>query len=235
MRFPIPALVILLFASLNASAQPEKRWIKHKIGILSGPSMHGRGYVNKGVEKAANYLRRQFREYGVLPFDADSSYMQSFSFPVNTFPRAAMLQLGKKLMVPGEDFIVNAGSTGYQTDKLKVKTLNLKEVKDTLAWQEILKEIRHDKAYLLRNYDTVTKYLKYTNRAFAGQLPRGLFLVPKHGKLTWTVATDTIPATIFYVEDTVMPRRVRKVAAALENKFIPNFRSHNVLGLVPLP
>ena len=43
MRFPIPALVILLFASLNASAQPEKRWIKHKIGILSGPSMHGRG------------------------------------------------------------------------------------------------------------------------------------------------------------------------------------------------
>ena len=144
-----------------------------------------------------------------------------------------MLQLGKKVMVRGEDFIVNAGSTGYQTDKLKVKTLNLKEVKDTLAWQEILKEIRHDKAYLLRNYDTVTKYLKYTNRAFAGQLPRGLFLVPKHGKLTWTVATDTIPATIFYVEDTVMPRRVRKVAAALENKFIPNFRSHNVLGLVP--
>lgn len=226
-------LIPILFFYCCASAQPEKRWIKHQISTLSNPTYNGRGYVNKGVDKAANYLRRKFKEFGLLPFTRDSSYFQSFSFPVNTFPAAAYLKLQKKEMIPGEDFIVHAASSGYHTDKIKVKKMDLKNVKDTTAWNEIKKNFRYDKAYLLKNYDTLSKYLRYTYRSIGHELPTGLFIIPQHGKLTWTVATDTIPATIFYVEDTVMPKRIKKVSAQLDNKFVPSFKSNNVLGFVP--
>lgn len=195
--------------------------------------MYGRGYVNKGVEKAAKYIRRYFKEFGLLPFTSDSSYFQTYSFPVNTFPGAAYLKLQKKVMVPGEDFIVNAGSSGYQTEKMKVKTIDLKKVTDSTAWDDVKKRFKYDRAYILKSLDTPAQYLKLSPRQLVKELPKGLFIIPQHGKITWTVATDTIPATIYYVEDTVMPRRIRKVAANLENKFIPSFKSENVIGFVP--
>jgi hypothetical protein len=230
-RLLLTVLLIVHVSSLQA--QQEKRWLKHQISTLSGTSMHGRGYVNKGVEKAANYISRKFKEFGLLSFSSDSSYFQTFTFPVNTFPRSASLKLQKKELVPGADFIVHAGSSGYHTEKIRVRTIDLKDVKDTTSWNAIEKELRQDKAFLFKNYDTVLKYLGFNSLSLGDELPRGLFIIPKHGKLTWTVLTDTIPATIYIVEDTVMPRRIRKVAAELDNKFIRNFRSENVLGFVP--
>jgi len=226
-------LIFFCFTTSVTNAQPEKRWIKHQIATLSGPTMHGRGYVDKGVDKAANYLRRKFMEFGLLPFTADSSYFQSFSFPVNTFPKVVYLKLQRKEMLPGEDYIIHAASNTYHTDKLKVKTVDLRKVKDSSAWSEVKKEFRYHRAYRLKNVDTLTKYLKYSVRSFAKELPMGLYIIPQHGKLTWTVATDTIAASVFYVEDTVMPKRIRKVAAHLDNQFIPSFKSKNVLGFVP--
>ncbi|HRO41974.1 MAG TPA: M28 family peptidase [Flavipsychrobacter sp.] len=226
-------LLLFIFHFSFCFAQSEKRWLKHQITTLSGQTMHGRGYVNKGVAKAANYLQRKYKEFGLLPFGNDSSYFQSFSFPVNTFPRTVYLKLQKKEMIPGEDYIIHAASNAYRTEKLALKKIDLKNVKDTAAWSEIKKEFRYDKAYLLKNADTLTKYLKYSVRSFAKELPMGLYIVPQHGKLTWTVATDTIAASVYYVEDTVMPKRMRKVAAHLENKFVPSFKSKNVLGFVP--
>ncbi|RYF86872.1 MAG: hypothetical protein EOO00_12875, partial [Chitinophagaceae bacterium] len=70
-------LLTLLFGTFffsNVNAQSEKRWLRHQIATLSGAPMHGRGYVNKGVDKAALYLRRKFREFGLLSFTADSTY-----------------------------------------------------------------------------------------------------------------------------------------------------------------
>lgn len=195
--------------------------------------MHGRGYVSNGVNKAANYLRRKFKEFGLLPFTSDSSYFQSYSFPVNTFPSSISLKLQRKAMVPGEDYIVHAASSSYHTDKIRLKKVDLKNIKDSASWNDLKKEFKYTRAYLLENYDTLAKYTGFNYRSFGNELPGGLFIIPKHGKLTWTVATDTIKASVFYVEDTVMPRRIRKIAAHLDNKLIPSFKSNNVVGFVP--
>ena len=226
-------LIVLSCSFSTLKAQPEKRWIKHQIATLSGNTMHGRGYVNKGVDKAALYLRRKFKEAGLLPFTSDSSYLQPYTLPVNTFPGNIYLKLHKKEMTPGADYIVHEASSSYNTSKLKLRSVDLKNVKDTIAWNDIKKEFTQDRAYLLKSADTLVKYLKYTRRLFGEDLPAGLFIVPKHGKLTWSVAKEPIVASVFYVEDTVMPKRIRKVAAQIESKYINSFKSNNVLGFVP--
>lgn len=233
MRRYYSLLLLLLIYSLTAPAQNEKRWLKHRIATLSAGSMHGRGYVNKGGQKAADYIRRNFKEFGVLPFDKDSSYFQDYFMPINTFPGNVYLKLNKKELEAGKDYLIDAASISYTTGKVKVKKINLGKVKDSAAWDKVKAKIAPRKAYLLKNADTLSKYLKLSFRTFPEQFPDGFYIVPKHGKLTWLARMDTLPRTIFYVEDTVMPRHVRKVAATVESKFIPSFKNQNVIGYVP--
>lgn len=211
----------------------EKQWIRHQIATLSGTGYYGRGYVNKGVEKASNYLSRKFRTFGLKSFQPDSSYLQAYTFPVNTFPGEVALRLNKTEKISGEDYIINAASKGCFVNKQKVKTIDLGKVRDSLAWNQIKDKFQNNRAYLLKNADTLYNALHLRPQQFAATLPPGIFLIPQHGKLTWTVSMDTIAATIFYVEDTVMPKRIRKLSASVTQKFIPAFKSNNVIGMVP--
>ncbi|MBS1590180.1 MAG: M28 family peptidase [Bacteroidetes bacterium] len=229
-RLIFTATLSLFF--ISAFAQMEKRWIKRQINTLSSPSMQGRGYVQKGVEKAANFISEKFSEFGLLPFSNDSSYFQTYRFPVNTFPGAATLTLQKRELNAGTDFIVHAASAPCQTERMKVQRVNLSSVKDSLSWQRTKAELIPNRAIVLKNYDTLTKYLHINTYSGGKDLPRGIYIIPRHGKLTWTVATDTIPSTIFVVEDTVMPKRIRHIEARLDSRFVPAFQSKNVIGYV---
>lgn len=229
--FTTVAIFVLSF--FQSYAQNEKQWIKHQVKTLAGDNMHGRGYVNKGGEKAASYIRRQFREFGILPFDKDSTYFQHYYFPINTFPGNVFLKLNRKELVPGSDFIVHAASSSYQSKKIKLKRIDLKDVKDSVSWQAVKANFKPGKAYYLKNADTPTKYRNLGLRKFAIELPKNLFIVPKNGKLTWLACTDTVPATIIYAEDTVLPRHPRKASVNIETRYIQSFKTQNVVGFVP--
>lgn len=227
--------IILFFAvllSIPAHAQREKNWIKHQVKTLSGNPFHGRGYVNKGADKAARYVARQFKEYGLLPFTEDSSYLQSYTFPVNTFPGEMYLKINKKELAAGADYIIYEGSSGTDVKK-KVKTIRLDKVKDSAAWEAVKEKFIPKYAYLLKDYDTPVKYLNLRRKALAEHLSPGIFILPKHGKMIWSVARDTVAATIFTVEDTALPKRVRKMEALVQNKFITDFENKNAIAFVP--
>lgn len=227
---------ILLFTfilSIAANAQSEKNWIKHQVRTLSGNTFHGRGYVGKGADKAAHYVARRFREFGLLPFTGDSSYLQSYFFPVNTFPGEIYLKLNKKELIPGADYIIYEGSSGVNVNGKKVKKADLKNVKDSASWRAVKEKFNPQYAYLLKDYDTLVKYLNLKRRDLAKQLSPGIFILPKHGKMIWSVARDTVAATIFTVEDTVLPKKVKKMEAIIQNKFIDDFENKNAIAFVP--
>lgn len=225
---------ILVFTSLSLSAQSVKLDIKHHIIPLSGNSMHGRGYVNKGGEKAASYIFDKLKAAGVMPMGKDGSYLQRYYFSINTFPRDVYLSVNKDYLQPGTDYIVHAASSAYYNEKkIKLHHVNLAKVKDSATWASVKSEFQPRRAYYLKNTDTLNKYLKLGLRSFAKELPKGLFVVPTHGKLTWLACTDTVAATIIYAEDTVLPRHPRKVQTKIDTKFIPDFKAYNVMGFVP--
>lgn len=55
------------------------------IDTLSSKYFFGRGYINKGMDKAANFLANEFKVRGLQPVKG-KTFLQSFSYPVNTFP-----------------------------------------------------------------------------------------------------------------------------------------------------
>jgi aminopeptidase YwaD len=224
---------LFLLIPVWCRAQDEKSWIKNEIVLLSDTSFHGRGYINNGVGKAAVYLAQKYHEFGLIPFEKTRDYFQDYKLTVNTFPGDICLSINKKRLQAGKDYLVNAASPSYNANKLKLKTLDLSTVRDSVSWFKIKGKLKRKHAYFFKSADTLSKYLKSNIRRFGNDLPGGLYLVPQHGKITWTVARDTIPATIFYVEDTVLPKRMKRVSVNVDHSFVPDYTSQNVLGYVP--
>lgn len=95
---------------ITASAQ-DKVTARNMVDTLASPFFWGRGYTNDGLKKAAALLSNEFKSYGLQPV-SKGSYLQEFSFPVNTFPGKMDVTINDIKLTPGKDFIVSAESKG---------------------------------------------------------------------------------------------------------------------------
>ncbi|MCW3073595.1 MAG: family peptidase [Flaviaesturariibacter sp.] len=113
------------------------------VDTLTASEFWGRGYTNNGMEKAAHFLAAQFKSYGLAPMDG-KSFLQQFTYPVNTFPGKMEVVVNGKSLVPGKDFIVSpesraSRSRGALERTDSVQFMNQKErvvvkLEDKLTW-----------------------------------------------------------------------------------------------------
>ncbi|MBA3828827.1 MAG: M28 family peptidase [Taibaiella sp.] len=232
-KYLLVMMCVLLHGVLYA--QQEKRFLKHHISILTEPAMEGRGYVHKGNEKAAKYVVKNMKNYGLLSVMPDSAYLQSYYFAVNTFPDEVFVSINKKVLATGADYIVDAGSSSINIERGRVKMINLNKVKDTTQWNTMKASFGGNHIYWLKGVDSFNKRMHTGMRHLAKELPAGCYIVPVHGKMTWTVATEQIPATIIYTEDTVMPHYPRRGNVRIHAAMLPQNknRNENVIACVP--
>ncbi len=126
----ITASVLVLFLC-GAKAQ-QRSFGKSMVDTLTSPAFWGRGYTNDGMKKAADFLAHECSSYGLLPLDG-KSFLQNFSYPVNTFPGKMEVNVNGTDLVPGKDFIVSAESKGNKASgKLQqldsIQFINRKEM-----------------------------------------------------------------------------------------------------------
>ncbi len=227
-------LLCLLLAMPPAGRAQNIKALRHDVRILTGPTMSGRGYVDKGCEKAGRYLAKRLAEAGVLPAGADSSFYQPYTFPVNTFPAPFSLRINKKELRPGIDYLVDARSGSAALEETKVARVAVPEVfRIADSATRLAKLSAAGKPVLWQQDDTLVRgsFLRNLN---GDALPAGLYLAPVKGKMTWTVRTQPYQkgATVVYVQDSILPRRVRKVAASLPAKWVAASRQSNIAGTV---
>lgn len=224
---------LFIFPFVFNSVGQDMHYIKQSISTLSGTGFGGRGYVSNSRDKAARFIYRNFSEMGLKSFAEDGNYFQLYQFSVNTFPNKVELKLGKKQLKPGVDFLVDAASVGYRTNgKTKIERVNLNKVDDLLEWQKVKARFNAFNVYQLTHADSLCKRLKMRIGNLVEQLPKACYVIPQSNKLIWTVATDTIPATVFYVADTSLPNG-RKVEVNVQHKFDTKAVSKNVIAYIP--
>lgn len=229
-------VIIGCIFQITVNAQQEKRWIKHHIALLASPSMHGRGYVGDGKEKAAKYIVRRFREFGLRAVTPDSVYTQDYNFGVNTFPNVVYIGINKKELTPGEDFLVDANSSSFDAKRIKIKTIDFDDIHDTADWTRAKAKLRPEKfAYFFKNMDSFFKHTHDHPWGFVRDLNKGCYILPQHGKIMWTVGTRQMPATVLYVEDTVLPKKIKKASVHINAKYLPPAKNlnKNIIGCVP--
>jgi len=104
--------IILLFLTQAASAQ-DIVFARKMVDTLTSSRFWGRGYTNNGVHKATRFLAAQLKSYGLNPMDGES-FIQTFSYPVNTFPGKMEVEINGIELTPGRDFIISPDSRGIK-------------------------------------------------------------------------------------------------------------------------
>ncbi len=102
-------IVVILCLSLSfASNGQDIEYVRKQASELAAPEMNGRGYVDKGLSRAADHIDEEFVALGLKPIG--EGYRQEFIHDVNTFPGDMLIKVGEKELVPGEDFLVEPNS-----------------------------------------------------------------------------------------------------------------------------
>jgi hypothetical protein len=105
-------VVLMVFISFSSQAQ-DMDYARKVIDTLTSSYFWGRGYTNEGMKKAAEFIAEEMKKLGVKPLDG-KSYLQSYSYPVNTFPGKMEVAINGKDLEPGIDFIISGESKGIK-------------------------------------------------------------------------------------------------------------------------
>ena len=222
--------IIIISTVFPLRAQDLTAEARRIIDTLSSKTMSGRGYVNNGDRKAADYIFSYLKHISRIP---DSNIVrQQVPFSINTFPGAMLLEADKQTLLPGQDFIVKAFSSSLK-GKYRIKPVNLKQL-----WQSDSTKIslRCGKREVLciRASDwpasierRKTEWLLEHKRFGASAL-----IEIQSKKLTMDASQEQLPLTwIELLADTQAPIP-HSINVNIENVFVPEYRSQNILGIV---
>ena len=210
---------------------------------LASPSMHGRGYVNKGDSIAGDYIKKEFEKFGLKPIG--NEFYQRFHFPVNTFPGEISIEWreqissGKNIAhpsplppktfkgIPGQNYLVSSQSKSI---KKYFKAILIDS--SSLLLFPLMKIRKSD--FLIINERGINgknelDYLKKIKSKFY----KRKIVIEVVKKLTWESSQKASYPIIFQVLEDSIYRPLRISGnIKIQNKFIPNYQSKNILGYI---
>ncbi len=224
--------LIYLFSSPFISqilAQENKgdvyQYARKVVDTMASKSMHGRGYVNDGDGIAANFIHEEFTKLGLLFFK--DNYYQKFSFPINTFPEKVSLKIDGKEMIPGKDFIVSSHSPSF-AGKHTVVIADEKLISKKRKFKKFLKRDLTDKIIIVND---TGKQTSEELRELQENSCKSKAVIVLKDKLTWSASQEVSTYPLVEVLGTSIncPKEIELI---IENRFIPNHPSQNIIGYV---
>ena len=102
-------LAIVLACVATQLAAQDMAHFRKIVKELSSAKYEGRGYANDGVNKAGDYIAREFEKVG-----ADQVTRQPFTIDINTFPGKMLVEVDGKRLKPGLEFTLREFSPGIK-------------------------------------------------------------------------------------------------------------------------
>lgn len=238
---PMPMISILslgfvLLSFTPAFAQSQVLSYAHYvIDTLTSPVMDGRGYVDSSDYKAATFIQHEFRMIDLQSFT--ENYFQPIYFDVNTFPGEMELELNGKKLIPGKDFLVDAGSNTLN-GKFPAIRCDLPQDTSLQAVAQLAKTIKNKKKlkssvlffdrqdFNKMQYAAWHRELLETNCFGA----KGCIEFTNN-KLTWDASEDVFSFCYVQVYDSTITD-VSKATFNIQNQWKKNYKSQNVAGYV---
>lgn len=131
---------LLIFCSVDAAGQKE--YARELMDSLCSPHYDGRGYVNNGDTRAADFIERELKSIGVKPLSR-KQYAQHYKFNVNTFPGKMEVIIGSDTLLPGIDYLIDPNTGGTLGSFIPV--LITEENQQTIITGDIVNRIKNAK------------------------------------------------------------------------------------------
>ena len=230
-----PFSILVLAGLLSVFSPLYGQNMKYALKVvedLTKPEFHGRGYVMEGDQKAASYIRDEFKRYGLQPLAED--YYQPFSFDVNTFPGAMDIAVDGKALQPGIDFIIDPSSGGIGDETRSVVTFTLEELEGGALAEQLRKPDFTTKNIAVFDLTTVTDKqmqgeIRILWQAMAGRMPAALIT---DEKFTWGVGREEYAYPLALIAKSEWPEEAKEVKLNIEQSFKAGHQTQNVLGWI---
>ncbi len=224
--------ILLIFTWPLFTDGQNTDYAKQIIKTLSSPEFHGRGYVNEGEKKAANFIREELQKNKIKAFN--DNYFQRFYMPVNTFPGKISISVNKKNLQPGKDYIIAPYSTAdsgqFATQWLTADILNDSTKFSRFINNDLSQKILIvDTTGLLRKdlndvIIAITKFNALQARAVVELMTKDMY---------FSAATRQSNFVLFQAWKENFPKRVDSLKFIVESEYHSNYPTQNVLGYIP--
>ena len=231
-RYLFSKSLVLLFFCIPAVSVAQKEYARTIIDTLCSPHFDGRGYVNKGDERAANFLVTELERIGVKPFK-DFPYRQAYSLNVNTFPYHIAVALGEDTLVPGDDYILDP-SSGTAAGEFEIVEINSANFYATYGGKPKFNlEEKGQRVYAFNFTDVKDKEQL---KAIRGYVSEAMNYFPviwvTAAKKTYSVGRSQKNYPMLEIDSAVY-HNTEKAYLKINNKYEPDYQTNNVIGCIP--
>jgi aminopeptidase YwaD len=229
-RFWLHNGIMLLFIFINSKSMAQfTTFAKPIIDTLCSPTMHGRGYVQDGVNIAANYLASKMENIGLKSFD--KSYFQKYSFDINTLPQVTCSIDGKTYNA-GEHFLVDAASPSLQ-GVYKILQFNMhNNVDEKLFWIKLQNGWATNEALLLKDEDNTKSTKRWLDSVQKLGYKIPLVIKGSAKKLLWSTSQTVDKTPILIFPDTII-NKADEISISIKNNLIKDYPCKNIIGYIP--
>jgi hypothetical protein len=226
-------VVALCMAGIHGNGQ-DLSYAKTVVKTLCSPEFHGRGYVQAGDRKAAEFIAGEFERHGLEK--VSGSYFQNFTVPVNTFPGNMELRVDGKILLPGTDYLIDPGAPAVKG------SFSILNITDDLLLDEnkFAGLINDSKNKFIAIHITGKKFTSEDNKElqdkfnllkYGVDIPSRGTLIFSPDKLTWSGSTRQFSKPVITLRAQVASSPVL-IKVRVQSKFIPQYATQNVMGLL---
>ena len=220
--------IFLFFSFLfSLEIQSQNQNFSKYVDTLCSDYFMGRGYVNDGHLKTANFLVDKFIEINLEPLN-NNKFTQDFNINVNTFPYPLELKLDGKYLIPGEEFMVAPHSKSSQ-GVFNVVKVNINN------WSSVLNTSKVNKQSIISldltgivNRDTISMYKELQN-ILNKRFP---VLWISSEKLQWSVADYVSNYPLIKIASKSLNFDFSSVEINIKQEFQKSLKTQNIVGKV---
>lgn len=213
---------LLLAVSVHGQNLSYARYL---LDTLCSPHFSGRGYVDNGLQKAADFIAFQMDSLGVEPLNG--SRFQPFQHPVNIFGKPVSVQIDGLALTPGLHFHIHPGSPSYSghLSVVQLDTTYIDRPGDIIITGEAI--------YVLHPVSPHNRDGASKRAGILRELTAWVPVIDPVDKLTWSVGTSVYKQPVIEVNRELVDwQNAETVVLSVESTFEEDFTSQNVLGVV---
>jgi aminopeptidase YwaD len=214
--------------------QAQAQYLPYALQVmdsLCSPRHAGRGYINDGVNTAAQYLAQEYKNIGLQSFG--NNYFQPYNFDINTYPTPITCLADGQALEAGYHFLIEPSSPSFN-GKVQLLPFDISNPSDKqLLFIKLAQGLLPNETILFKNNTdnrATNKLIDSLTNKLGYQLP--LIVKSSNKKLLWTTSQKVgkLPEIIF--PDTII-NGVRELELSFTNKLIPNYNCKNIIGYLP--
>ncbi len=217
--------LLVLTLAVYSTTFSQKTYAKNILDTLCSDRYAGRGYVDNGVGRSADFIVNELKRIGVSTYK-DESYLQDYTFGVNTFPYSIEVKLDDKTLEIGQDYLLNANSGTAQG------IFNTVEYNSSNFYKGFVEPLNTE--ILIFNF---TNLKDRDSISYFYQLA---IQTAKHVPVIWITDTKMMYSVGRYsmnypmiTIDKKAYQECKEVSLKINNKYIANYKNSNVIGYIP--